>query len=446
MNGDRPDVLVVGGGVLGLAVARELRSRHSGASVVLLEKEPELGRHQSGRNSGVLHAGFYYATDSMKAELTREGNRRLTAFCRRRDLPINECGKLVVARDESEHRGLEELARRGRANGVELEMVSEEEARRIEPRARTAGRALWSPATATVDPEAVVRELAREAERIGVEIRRGVAYRGLGDGGPGPDRGGDPRSGRGGARAPDASPESRPVVRTDDGVLRPGHVVNCAGLYADRVARDFGFARRFRILPFKGLYLHSDEPPGSYRTNIYPVPRIDRPFLGVHFTVGVDGGAKIGPTATPAFWREHYRGLENFDAGEMWEILRREAGHFLWDDFGFRTLAAEELAKHRRSTMARLASELARGVRAEDFRRWGEPGVRAQLVDVEERELVMDFLLQGDARSTHVLNAVSPGFTCALPFAEEVADRVESAGSGTGGEGRGAGHGRAGRD
>ena len=397
------DVLVVGGGVLGLAVARELRSRRGDASVLLLEKEPGIGRHQSGRNSGVLHAGFYYATDSLKAELTREGNRRLTEFCRRRDLPINECGKLVVARDGSEQEGLDELMRRGRENGVELEMVSEEEAREIEPRVRTAGRALWSPATATVDPGAVVRELARDAERAGVEIRTGAAYRGLADGG--------------GAGSVE--------VRTDAGPVSAGHLVNCAGLYADRVARDFGYSRRYRILPFKGLYLHSDEPAGSYRTNIYPVPRIDRPFLGVHFTVGVGGRAKIGPTATPAFWREHYRGLANFDAGELWDVLRREAGHFVRNDFGFRTLAAEELAKHRRSKMVELASDLARGVETDHFRRWGEPGVRAQLVDVEERELVMDFLLQGDADSTHVLNAVSPGFTCALPFADVVADRIE---------------------
>lgn len=403
MSPATPDVVVVGGGILGLSVARELRSRHPDASVLLLEKEPELGRHQSGRNSGVLHAGFYYATDSLKAELTREGNRRLTELCRRRDLPINECGKLVVARDESELAGLDELMRRGRENGVELEMLSGEEAREVEPRARTAGRALWSPATATVDPTAVVRELARQAERAGVEVRRGVAYRGVAD--------------AGGSGAVE--------VRAGDGRVSAGHLVNCAGLYADRVARDFGFSRRYRILPFRGLYLHSDEPAGSYRTNIYPVPRIDRPFLGVHFTVDVEGRAKIGPTATPAFWREHYRGLANFDAGELWDVLRREAGHFVRDDFGFRTLAAGELARHRRSKMAELASDLARGVETDHFRRWGEPGVRAQLVDVEERELVMDFLLQGDADTTHVLNAVSPGFTCALPFAEVVADRVE---------------------
>ena len=150
-------------------------------------------------------------------------------------------------------------------------------------------------------------------------------------------------------------------------------MVNCAGLYADRVALYFGFSRGYRILPLKGLYLHSDEPAGSYRTNIYPVPRLDRPFRGVHFTVDVTGRANIGPTATPAYWREHYRGLENFDATEL----------------------------------------------------WGEPGVRAQLLDVEERSPVMDFLLQGDGRSTHVLNAVSPGFTRALPFAEIVVDRIE---------------------
>lgn len=408
------DLLVVGGGILGLAVAREARRRRPDASVTLLEKEPTCGRHASGRNSGVLHAGFYYATDSLKARLTREGNRRLRTYCRRRGLPLDECGKLVVARDESELEGLERLRRRGEANGVEVELVSEAEAREIEPRVRTRGRALWSPATATVDPRAVVDALAGDARREGVRVRTGVEYLGPGAGRP---RDGETPGARGGAGAVE--------VETSAGRISCGHLVNAAGLHADRVARDFGFSRRHRILPFRGLYLESSEPPGSIRTNIYPVPDPRKPFLGVHFTRTVDGRAKIGPTAAPALWREHYRGLRNFDPGETARILGRELLLFLRNDFGFREHALAELGKGRRREMARLAGRLAEGVRPEDYRTWGPPGVRAQLVDREARELVMDFRVEGDARSTHVLNAVSPGFTCALPFAELVLDRVE---------------------
>ncbi len=398
MRSETCDVLVVGAGIVGLNLALEARRRHPDARVVALEKEDRLAAHASGRNSGVLHAGFYYASDTLKARFTREGNRRMKAFCRQRDLPLRECGQLVVCRDRSEHEGLERLLERGRANGVEVEAVSEAEAREREPRARTAGRALWSPATASVDPVAVTRAFGRAAREAGAEVRTGVACRG---------------------RNPDGT------VATDRGPIDAGYVVNAAGLHADRVARDFGFSEHCRILPFKGLYLRSPEPPGALRTHVYPVPDLSKTFLGVHLTAGVDGRLEIGPTATPAFWREHYRGLENFRAGELLRILARQADLFLRDAFGFRSLAAEELKKHLRPVLVRRAAELADGLDPDDDWRWGRPGVRAQLVDVEERELVTDFRVEGDDRSFHVLNAISPGFTCAVPFREHCWDRIE---------------------
>lgn len=414
-----PDFLIVGGGVLGLRLGLEARRRHPEASVLLVEKEDRCGVHASGRNSGVLHAGFYYATDSLKARFTRDGNRRLTEYCLERDLPINRCGKLVVAGDEGELEGLDLLLERGRKNGVELEEVTAAEARKIEPRVRTRGRALWSPATATVDPGAVVSSFVADAERAGVEIATGAEYLGPAEGSGGSGGRGSSAAGTRGADVlvkRGAGPPER---------LSAGYLINAAGLHADRVARDFGFSARYRILPFKGLYLCSDEEPGSLRTNIYPVPDLERPFLGVHFTVDVRGRVKIGPTAMPALWREHYRGLENFDPAQCVRILWREAQLFLRDDFGFRRLALEELKKYRRERMVELAGRLARNVYLDDYTTWGEPGIRAQLVDVEENRLVMDFRVEGDARSFHVLNAVSPGFTCCMPFAEHCFDRIE---------------------
>jgi L-2-hydroxyglutarate oxidase LhgO len=389
------DFLIIGGGIIGLSIARELRKRHERATITVIEKERRVGEHASGRNSGVLHAGFYYSSDSLKARFTRVGNARLTEYCERKALPINRCGKLVVTKNADELPRLDELYQRGIANGVTLEMVDAAGARRIEPRARTHERALWSPTTASVDPMAVMESMLADARTERIDVRSGTAYRSLrGD-----------------------------TVTTTDGSIAAGHVVNAAGLYADRIARDFGAGTGYRMLPFRGLYLCSSESPGALRTNLYPVPDPRFPFLGVHFTVSVSGSIKIGPTAMPALWREQYSGLSNFSAGEFVQTLLHGA-LLIGSDRALRHHATNELRKWSRAHIVREAGALATGVRMEDFQRWGRPGIRAQLVD-SSGKLEMDFVVEGDARSTHVLNAVSPGFTCALPFAEYVVDRME---------------------
>jgi L-2-hydroxyglutarate oxidase LhgO len=391
------DFVVIGGGVIGLHVARELKRRHPDCSVLLLEKEPEIGQHASGRNSGVLHAGFYYTADSLKARFCRDGNRAMREFCSEHGLNINACGKLVVARNDAELAQLDELKRRADVNGVQLESITADEARAIEPRVKTHERALFSPTTATIDPAEVMRALRSEAERAGVTICTGIPYRG---------RKGD-------------------NLLTEQGEIGFGTVINAAGLYADRIARDFGFSQDYRILPFKGLYLYASENSQPFRTNIYPVPDLRNPFLGVHVTVTVDGKSKLGPTAIPCFWREHYSGLENFKADEFAEIVGMEMGLFLNAGFDFRGLAAQELRKYSRTNLATQASELAEGIDASGYRRWGKPGIRAQLLNTKTRTLVMDFLIEKDDKSLHVLNAVSPAFTCSIPFASHVCDQLE---------------------
>ncbi len=393
------DFLVIGGGVIGLSIARELRRRQPTARVVLIEKEPICGAHSSGRNSGVLHAGFYYTPDSLKAKFTRLGNERLTAYCEQNGIPLNRCGKLVVAKDAADLPSLDELVRRGRANGIAIEELTEAEAKKLEPRVKTHERALFSPRTSTVNPLLVVEAMQADAQREGVDVRLGAPYLG--------------RQARG--------------VRTSLGSIDAGYVVNAAGLYADKIALDYGFSEKYRILPFKGLYLYSDEPAGSFRTNIYPVPDLRNPFLGVHFTITVDGKAKIGPTAIPAFWRENYLGLSNFKLRELVEVAGRGLGLLTNAQFDYRRLAAEEIAKHSRRKMVSLASVLAQGVDERNYRKWGRPGIRAQLLDITKRKLEMDFVLEGDRRSMHVLNAVSPAFTCSLPFADYVCDQVQAA-------------------
>ncbi len=390
------DFLIIGGGVIGLSIARILKKRLSDSRVTLIEKEEGVGFHGSGRNSGVLHAGFYYSSDSLKAKFTRTGNQRLTEYCESRGLKINKCGKLVVAKNEEELQQLNELLGRGEKNGVPLQCLTEVEAREIEPRVKTFEKALYSPSTATIDPLEVIMAMQKDAEDEGVDIHLGTGYlRAQGN-----------------------------RVSTSSGSYEARMVINAGGLYADKIAMDFGFSRKYRILPFKGLYLNSDEPPGSLRTNIYPVPDLRNPFLGTHFTVTVAGKTKIGPTAIPALWREQYQGMKNLCWSEMLEILARQCGLFISSNFNFKALACEEIRKRSRPHLVALASSLAEGVELNNYRTWGKPGIRAQLINIEERKLEMDFVIEGDQDSIHVLNAVSPAFTCALPFAEYVCDQV----------------------
>ncbi len=394
----KSDFLIIGGGIFGISIARQLKQQYPNVKVIVLEKEPQIAAHASGRNSGVIHAGFYYTADSLKAKFTKRGNQLLTEYCESRKLAINKCGKLVVAKHNGDLPFLEELLKRGQANGVELQRVTAKEAKSIEPRVLTYEKALFSPTTSSVNPLEVMECMAQEALREGVEIHFDTRY----------------------------LKKSSSGIMTSAGLYQTGYCVNAAGLYADKVAMDFGFSERYRILPFKGLYLYSDEPVGALRTNVYPVPDLQNPFLGVHFTMMVDGHMKIGPTAIPALWREQYGTFENFRLSELMEIAVRELQLMIQSNFQFRRLAIQEIQKYSRSHMIAQAASLVEGIRPEHFQRWGRPGIRAQLMNVKKGTLEMDFVVEGDRHSFHVLNAVSPGFTCALPFAQYICERIGS--------------------
>lgn len=392
----RCDYLIIGAGIIGLALARELKARFPAAAILVIEKEADVAYHGSGRNSGVLHAGFYYTADSLKARFTRDGNRMLKEYVKQRGLAINECHKVVVASDESEIEGVRELQRRGERNGVEVRIIDEQELAEVDPNARTTGIALYSPSTATVDPAQVCHALREDLEKAGVRFLFGQGYVGR---------------------------QGQSAVVTAAGVtIESGLIINAAGLYADRIARDFGFSRNYTIIPFKGIYLKYSGTDRPVRTNIYPVPNLKNPFLGVHYTVTVDGTIKIGPTAIPAFWRQNYNGLDNFSLGELLEIIGWESRLFLGDNFGFRSLALSELKKYDRSYFTGLATKMVKQINTSGFNQWSKPGIRAQLLNTDTKELVQDFVVEGDDRSVHVLNAVSPAFTCSFPFAAWVVD------------------------
>jgi L-2-hydroxyglutarate oxidase LhgO len=390
------DVAVIGGGIVGLALADAWLAAHPGSQVLVLDKEERLAEHASGRNSGVLHAGFYYAPDSLKAQLTRRGNQMLRTFCEERAVPVREVGKVVVTTSPAQVPRLDDLYARGQANGVPLEMVDEAGLRELEPLARTYERALWSPSTAVADPVAVVEALAARVRERGGEVRLGTP---VVEAGPG-------------------------WIRTPYQRIEVGHTINAAGLYADRVARWFGVGEDYAMLPFKGLYWYSNWPAGRLQRHVYPVPDPRNPFLGVHLTVTVSGRAKVGPTAIPSLWREDYRGVRGIRPSEMASIAKLYPRFLRSPHHDVPGLVRTELPKYSRRHLVSQASALVPSVSAQDFRERGRVGVRAQLLHVPSGRLEMDFVVRPGERSTHVLNAVSPAWTSSLAMAEWIVERI----------------------
>jgi len=372
-------VLVVGAGIVGMTLAYEWLNKNPNDEIVIIDKEAHEAFHSSGKNSGILHAGFYYNTDSLKAKLTADGNRLMKDFCRKKNVKINETGKLVVVKNEDEIKTLFELEKRSKANNAGAYIISEEEARKIDPNAKTYKYALYSPNTASVNPKEVCRVLRKDLENKGVRFLFKMPF--------------------------EKFNESYDFL------------INAAGLYADKIAHSFGVGLNYTVLPFKGLYRKYLGKDKIIKTQIYPVPNIKNPFLGVHFTLMVDDTIKIGPTAIPAFWREHYVGFERFNFSEFLEIVTLEIKMFFKHKW-FRDLAFYEMKFYNPKNLYLEAKKLVKKL-PNNFKNY-PPGIRAQLVNLNDLSLVMDFLIEKTENQIHILNAVSPAFTASFAFAKYV--------------------------
>ena len=390
MSFDKAEILIVGAGIIGLTIARELVSTGHG-DIVIIEKEPELGVHASGRNSGVLHAGIYYSPDSLKARSCLNGNFLMRAYCKEKGLPLLESGKVIVTRTAAELPVLDELERRATANGAKVEMVDERQLAQIEPNAKTVERALFSHYTAVVDPKAVLKSLKMDLVSSGrVRFHMGCRLTGLKGSG---------------------------TAQTSLGEIGFNRFVNAAGAYCDKVAGFFGIGGKYRLIPFKGVYrLLRKEAPFTVNSNIYPVPDIRNPFLGVHFTRSVHGDVYLGPTAIPAFGRENYGILSGIDA-EAFAIAYQDLVLFLSNP-QFRNVALTEPVKYLPSAFYRDAARLVKELSPDDLVAASKVGIRPQLVDWETKQLVMDFLVVADGPSIHVLNPISPAFTSSMDLAQ----------------------------
>ena len=395
------DYVIIGSGVVGVSIGAELLRRNPERRVVILEKELSAGLHASGRNSGVVHAGFYYSPDSLKARLTRDGNFQLREFAKRRGLRIQNTGKVVVAQNIKDVPKINDLFARGIANGVEVEVVSASELNKIEPLATTHEVALWSPNTGVGDPMEFMNEFTKEFIELGGEISYATLVNGI----------------------------SGNRLDTSKGEFHAGHIVNASGLYADKIAAMFGFGSRYTMLPFLGLYIYAPKLKGTLKRHIYPTPDPRNPFLGVHLTTTVEGSVKVGPTAIPVLSREQYSLTSGFNAKEFFQILGTYPKFALSPHHDVLSLLRTELPKLSRRVLVRQAKKLAPYIKLQDFTQVGEPGIRAQLFDLQDKKLEMDFVVEGDTNSTHVLNAVSPAWTSCISFSKFVVDQMHDKGA-----------------
>jgi len=410
MTFHRSDVLILGGGMVGLCIAHQILERGMTRSITILDKEPELGRHSSGRNSGPLHAGLYYKPGSLKAQVCVAGARLLRRWVEERGLPINPCGKVIVPPRAELDGQLDVLAERGRANGAVVEFWDADQLRNLIPEARTAsGRALWSPNTAVVKPISVVRRLQQDLAERGVNFHHSQQHF-------------------------SAQVEQRQLVLSDGTALSYGHLFNCTGLQADRVAQLFGVGEHFTLLPFKGLYWQLKPGcPIQPRANLYPVPDLNVPFLGIHFTPSADATpvVSIGPTATPAWGRENYRGLQAIEPAMAAANLGVLSLQYLANRGGFRRYVHEQAFLALPPLLIRAAQELIPAVRSEHIELSQKVGIRSQLFNRQTERLEDDFLCLPGPSSTHVLNAISPAFTASFALADlilgEAAPRMDLA-------------------
>jgi len=395
------DFLIVGAGIVGLTVAWELRKRHSLATITILEKESEVGLHASGRNSGVLHSGIYYGNDTLKAQVCSSGSKRMQEFADEYGIAYSKSGKVIIATSESDLLTINKLLKNAEDNNINAKRLNEKEIKEIEPYATPFQAGIYSPDTAVIDSKSVVKKL------YDLLIGKGVNFE---------------------FNAPLLEQnEKQKVVTTSKEKISYGYLYNCAGANADRVAKLFGKGLEYTMIPFKGIY-YKLHPKRDYlvNSNIYPVPDINLPFLGVHLTRVISGDVYVGPTAIPAFGRENYGILKGIELGEGLKISSELIKMYLKNKGNFRLLVHNEVRKYLKPWFVKSAQKLMADVKAEDLISSDKVGIRPQLINTKTKSIEMDYILEQTENSLHVLNSISPAFTSSFAFAEWIVDKAEN--------------------
>lgn len=396
------DFIIIGCGILGLTIARRLKDNHPSANILILEKEASIGIHASGRNSGVVHSGVYYPPGSLKAKMCVDGARQMIAYCDQHNLPISKLGKLILPCHESDESVMSMLCDRATKNGVDYQVLDQKELAEIEPLAHSAtGQAIHIPITSVVNSRAILTHIYESLIAKGVEIQFNQACVDV--------------------------DVTKQRVQTSSTTYHYGHLINTAGMYADTIANACGIKNQYAVIPFKGFYYKLDKRfNAKINKLIYPVPDMNVPFLGVHFTKSISGDIYVGPSAVPALSKEQYQGLTGFHIRECASVLYHVLNQYKINQNGFRNYAHNEIGRIFKSKFTQAAQVLIPAVQKEDLIKSSKVGIRAQLVNTKTNQLVMDFLIEQTDNETHIMNAVSPAFTSSFSCADFVVKQIES--------------------
>lgn len=391
----RCEVLIIGGGVIGMGIAIAMQESRPHSKVIIMEKEEEVCLHASGRNSGVIHAGFYYTSESLKSKFCRLGNLELKTFCRDQNLPLKEIGKVVVAKSASDVKLLEDLAERAQINGVDIELLDAEKLSSLEPMAKTHEKFLWSPTTAIADPHEVAQALKRRFLAGGGQL---------------------------------LCREKLVEFRGDLAIFASGNsvsfniCVNSAGAGALAIAKKCGVGNQFGLLPVLGGYISAPAAKIPLKRMVYAAPHPLSPFLGIHFTPTLSGLVKIGPTAMPVLGKEQYSISDGFTSEEARQSLYALSNYVFGDPINAIKTLANQISQANVQRMVHAASELVPMTPNPKAWRRGKAGIRSQLVDFNKKVFVQDFIVSESPGVIHILNAVSPGWTSSLPFGRHIVE------------------------
>lgn len=392
----KTEILIIGSGMVGMSLAYQLKKRALAKNIIILEKEDTIGKHSSGRNSGVIHAGIYYKPNSIKANVCIEGSKMLKAWIKDNGLKINNCGKIISPQDIELDSQLDMLYDRGKENGAEIYFINEKDLNEKLPCARTAsGRALWSPNTSVVNPKEILFKLEQELINKGIKIVKNE-------------------------KIIEIDKNNRKLYLKQKKEISYNYLFNCAGANSLKIADSFGLAKDYLSVPFKGIYWDiKNNASFNIKTNLYPVPDINVPFLGVHFTptLGGDNLVTIGPTANLAFGVENYEGINSIEYLKTLRNISILTGQFLMNKNGFRKYVYDQVPLVFEPFMLKSARKLIPNLKKKHVSISNKVGIRAQLYNKKNKNLVDDFLCINDKFSTHILNAISPAFTASFALA-----------------------------
>lgn len=388
-----PNLVIIGSGIVGLCIAREAKKKDTFDNVTIIDKEKYPGFHSTSRNSGVIHAGFYYSPDSTKAKFCSEGNSLMREYVVNNSLSYKASGKVVVSKNDQEDRIIEILGKRAVKNNCKVRVLESKLIKNYEPKAKTNNLFLWSPNTWSASPKEILNCLVNEICEYGVKICLGRKVVGT---------------------------KNKSVILDNGDEIKYDFLINASGGYALPISKLFGIETSYKILPFKGLYLKSKNTNDVFKTHIYPVPDINQPFLGIHTTLTSDNYLKLGPTAIPAFSPENYKIFENLDRKLTPDILFLQSSLFINNNFRFRDLALREFRYLFKENIVKSAQEITNyNLKNINFN-WYSPGIRAQLYNLNNQNLENDLIIEFKDSTIHILNSISPAWTCAFKTAQYI--------------------------